>query len=72
MNDLAHEIELLKSRRRQLAGQFAYDDDPATTRQLGETHTAILAIEAVMAEPVIVPTGPIVEYGEDGWPKASS
>jgi hypothetical protein len=69
MTDYGSELALMKERRRQFADQFAYDDEPETVRRLGETHMAILALEAVMAEPVEVPVGPRVEFGEDGWPK---
>lgn len=45
-----------------------WTDDHA--RGLTEIHTAILAVEAHMAEPPPPPpTGPKVEYGEDGYPK---
>lgn len=43
-----------------------WDDD--SVRKLGETHLAIVAIAAVMAEPVPVKAGPLVRYDGEGWP----
>lgn len=67
LNSLLFEM---KAYRQQFAEHLSYDMDQETVRRLAETHTAILAIEAVMAEPPPPPpTGPKVEYGPDGYPK---
>lgn len=59
----------LKAYRRQDVANLEQDLSREAVRALAETHTAILAIEAVMAEPEPVRTGPRIEFGEDGYPK---
>lgn len=70
MSDYADLLADLKEHRRQLVDHLSADMDPEVARTLALTHTAILAVEAVMAEPEPATTGPLVEFGEDGWPKA--
>lgn len=61
-------LDDLQMYRRQFVDQLAADLDPDIARKLGETHMAILAVEAVMTEPEPVKTGPRIIFGEDGWP----
>ncbi|WP_457660958.1 hypothetical protein [Sinorhizobium medicae] len=67
--DYADLLQQLKQYRRDFVFQLHCDLSPSTARQLAETQMAILAVEAVMAEPKPVRTGPIIEFGEDGYPK---
>lgn len=69
MDDLNSLLFEMKAYRQQFAERLSYDMDQETARRLAETHTAILAIEAVMAEPEAKPVGPRIEYGPDGYPK---
>jgi len=62
-------LEDLKGYRRTFADVLSRDLDPETARRLGETHLAVLAIEAVLAEPEPIKTGRHIEFGEDGYPK---
>ena len=62
-------LDDLKEYRRQFVDHLEADMDPATARRLGETHLAILAVEAVMNEPPVVRTGPMIQFDETGWPK---
>lgn len=59
----------LKAYRRQDVAHLEQEMSREAVRALAETHMAILAIEAVMAEPEPVKTGPRIEYGPDGYPK---
>jgi hypothetical protein len=59
----------LKAYRQQFAERLAYEMDQETVCQLAETHTAILAVEAVMAEPESRKICPKIEIGPDGYQK---
>lgn len=58
----------LKEYRRNFANELASDLDHNVARKLGEVHLAIMAIEAVLAEPAPTTTGPKIEFGQYGWP----
>lgn len=67
--DHAESLELFKVRRRHYVDQLEYDDDFDTAAKLADIQLVITAIEAVIAEPVPVKTGPRIAYGADGYPK---
>lgn len=58
----------LRQQRSDLINSMEQGWDDESVRKLAETHLAILAIEAVMAEPPAAKTGPVVRYDEEGWP----
>ncbi|RWO03180.1 MAG: hypothetical protein EOS07_35550 [Mesorhizobium sp.] len=59
----------LKQERRWAVDNVTADVLPEHIDRLANLHTAILALEAVMAEPRQAKTGPKIEFGEDGYPK---
>ena len=62
-------LEQMKQYRAHAVDFLDFDPSRENAQHLAYTHMAVLAIEAVMAEPEPVKTGPMIEFGEDGYPK---
>lgn len=58
----------LKEYRRQFVDMLAHDITRELVRDIAALQIAIQAVEAVAKEPKPEPSGPRVEFGEDGWP----